>query len=70
MDIFIDGGGVVADQPLPDGTRVVFQTGSSGVDAITAYVQQGKLVLKGQYRILTVDKLDSNTITVEPRSWG
>ncbi len=68
-DVLLDGGGVFPDRPLPDGTRVVFRTGSSGVDDITAYVQGGKLVLRGQYRMLEIVKLDGNTVTVEPKGW-
>ena len=68
-DVYIDGGGVLPDQELPDGTRVVFRTGPSGCDAVTAYVQRGKLVIKGQYHKLDVQTLDANTLTVEPRGW-
>jgi hypothetical protein len=66
-DIFLDGGGVIPAQALPDGTRIVFRTGTSGDADVTAYVEHGILVLKGQYRRLLVAQPEANT--VEVKAW-
>ena len=63
-EVAIDGGGVLPEQPLPDGTRVVFRTGASGSTAITVYVERDRLILKGQYGTLIASQMDENTVQV------
>jgi hypothetical protein len=47
-DVFVDGLGVVADEPLPEGTRIRFRIDPAdpGRD-LTAHVEHGQLLVSG-----------------------
>jgi hypothetical protein len=64
---FVDGGGVLDDQPLPEDARVVFRVGPSGADAITVCVERNQLVIKGQYRRLDPVLMEPNTLVINVR---
>jgi hypothetical protein len=66
---FVDGGGVLSDQPLPEDARVVFRVGPSGADAITVYVEGGQLVVSGQYRRLDPVMLEPNMLVINVRQF-
>ena len=56
--------------PLPEDLITFHPTGSGkGWEAITAHMEGGKLVLKGQYLKLVATQVDANTIEVEVQRW-
>lgn len=48
-DVFVDGGGVVPDGPLPEGCRVRFSPSGDPAEDLTVWVEGGWLRVAGQY---------------------
>jgi hypothetical protein len=65
----IDGGGVVHDEPLPEGTRVRFRLGTHGDSDISVHVEDGILYVIGQYRPLLVALTERNHLEVRVEQW-
>lgn len=64
-DTFVDGGGVLDDQPLPEGSivRFVIDPGDRQRD-ITVVLRDGDLKVLGPYRPLISRQLHPNVISV------
>lgn len=60
----IDYGGAFPDEELPDGTRIRFHLNDDPRQAITVCIEDGRLVLTGQYRALLTDREAPNKISV------
>jgi hypothetical protein len=65
----IDGGGVILDEPLPDGTRIRFRLGDKGCHDVSVYVEDGVLHVSGQYRPLLLALVERNHLEVR-LAWG
>lgn len=66
----IDGGGVLHDEPLPDGVRIRFRLGSLGQHDVTAYVVNDVLHIVGQYLPLSVTVIEVNHFEVQVKPLG
>jgi hypothetical protein len=66
-DVSIDGGGVVADTPLPLGTRIRLSPTGYGEQDITVYVEGTAVHVTGFKRALRVNVCSPNHITIETR---
>lgn len=64
-DTFIDGCGVIKDQPLPEGTRLRLRPvpGRDDLD-ISVYVEDGRVHLAGQYARLVAWSTEPNRVEV------
>jgi hypothetical protein len=68
-DTYIDGCGVVADEPIGEGTRIRFKLEENRQNDISVYVEDGVLHILGQYRPLVVVKVEPNHIDVTTERW-
>lgn len=64
-DVFLDGLGVLRDEPLPDGARLRFRIDPAdpGRD-LTAHVEGGRLVVSGFRHRIAVAMQSPVTVTV------
>jgi len=63
-DTFLDGGGVIADKPLPCGAWLRFNLGRPSA-AVTVHVDGDGLRIVGQYRPLRVELVAANELRIE-----
>ena len=63
-DTYLDGGGVMADRPLPAGAWLRFNLGEPN-EAVTVHIDGGGLRVVGQYRPLRVERVAENELRIE-----
>lgn len=63
-DFAIDGWGAVADQELPDGTRIRVRLSESAADDLSIWVHRGELHIAGQYQTVHADRVAPNHVRV------
>ena len=68
-DTFIDGGGVIDDVPLGEGTRIRFWIDEDRQNDISVFVKDNVLHILGQYRPLTSVVVDGNHLDVTTVKW-
>ena len=66
-DTFLDGGGVLPDTELPEGTRIRFRLLGGNAEAVNVFVEDGVLHVVGQYRPVHARRVGANHLTVEAR---
>ena len=69
-DTFIDGGGVIADVPLGEGTRIRFWIDEDRQNDISVFVKDNVLHVVGQYRPLTTVIVEENHVDVTTVKWN
>lgn len=69
-DTFIDGCGVVKDQPLPEGTRLRLCPTEDPSEDVTVFVFDGAVHLVGQYSPLDSCPTARNRVAVWPVKIG
>lgn len=66
-DTWIDGSGVVADEPLPEGAWIRFVLDPEIREKdVVAYVQGGKLHVVGPWRMLDIEQRALNIVDISP----
>ena len=68
-DTYLDGGGVLADQPLPHGAWIRYNPGTPDT-AITVHTDDGGLRITGHYRPLCVERVAGNEVRVTSGTGG
>lgn len=66
-DTWVDGCGVIADQPLGDGVRVRFRLDTDPLHDVTARVADGRLHVAGMNSPLTIEPIEPHRLTVTTR---
>jgi hypothetical protein len=69
-DTWIDGLGVRADEPLPDGTRIRFRIDPENPERdITVLVEKGRIHITGMNRPLIIEPVTATWVAVLTRDW-
>lgn len=70
MNTWIDGCGVAADQPLPDGVRIRFRLAADPLHDVTAHVADGRLHIAGMNLPLLLEPVEPHRVDVGTHGIG
>lgn len=64
--LWLDGGGVIPDQPLATDTRLRIRLTDNPAEDVTVCVEGGQLHILGQYATLHVHHVQANHVSIQP----
>lgn len=68
-DTYIDGCGVLPDEPIGTGTRIRFRLTEDPQQDVSVYLHGGVLHIAGQYRPVRVLRLEENHVDITTKVW-